>query len=531
MTLDPDHCYNAILAHDSRFDGRFFVGVRSTGVYCRPVCRVRTPRRENCRYFASAAAAEQHGFRPCLRCRPELAPGFASVDARHRLAQSAARLIDAGEGDAGEGPTRGLAAIAGRLGTTDRHLRRVFGQEFGVSPLEYAQTRRMLLAKQLLTDTDLPVTDVAFAAGFGSLRRFNASFRERYQMAPSRLRASAPARPQDRLRFRLAYRQPFDWEHLLGFLGDRTIEGVESVASGRYRRTVRIAGRPLGPASPVGEHRPGGRAPTGAGAPVTGWIEVRPLGSRGLLEVDLSASLAGVVPRVLERVRRLFDLDCSPQDVSAALGELAAARPGVRLPGAFDGFELSVRAVLGQQITVKAARTLAGRFARALGEPLDTPFEGLDTVFPSAERIAGCSVDDIGRLGVIATRSRSILALAQQMSAGTLVLEPAAPVEPTLAALRAVPGIGDWTAQYIAMRALAWPDAFPAADYGVLKALGGLRPAEALRRAEAWRPWRAYAVMHLWAQLGAAAAQAAPSAGTRAAGAARARPPRPEIPT
>ena len=481
MTLDPDHCYKAIQARDSRFDGRFFVGVSSTGIYCRPICRVRIPKRENCSYHASAAAAEQLGFRPCLRCRPELAPGWAGVDAEHRLAQHAATLIEGGEFDQG-----GVEAVAIKLGTSARHLRRVFAAQFGVSPVDFAQTHRMLLAKQLLTDTAMPVTDVAFAAGFGSLRRFNTLFRSRYRLSPTQLRGAAQAGVSDRLVFKLAYRQPLDWTRLLAFLGNRSIEGVESAGEQHYRRTVRVARLPVN-----------GAAPPSA----IGWVSVKPIKLRGIVQIEIATSLAAVVPRLLARLRHLFDLDGSPHEVAEGLGELALGREGLRLPGAFDGFEIAVRAVLGQQITVKAARTLAGRFARRFGHAIETPYPELDCVFPEAAVIAQLELGDIAQLGIIATRSKTIIALARALAEGRLQLDPSQPVETTIAALRALPGIGDWTAQYIAMRALAWPDAFPASDYGVMKALAVDKPAQAIRLAEAWRPWRAYAVMHLWASL------------------------------
>lgn len=475
MWINDDVCYQALTARDARFDGQFFVAVVTTGVYCRPVCPARVPRRDNCRFFPSAAAAEAGGYRPCLRCRPELAPGHASVDARRRLARAVAARIDEG------GLTDNhLGALAAELGVSDRHLRRAFGDEFGVSPVAYAQTQRLLLAKRLLTDTGLPVTEVALAAGFGSVRRFNALFRQRYRLQPSQLRRLPTSRHQDSLDFQLAYRPPLDWPRLLAFLGQRAIAGVEAVDDGVYRRTVALSRQ---------------------GQVLRGWLAVRPVPGRPLLAVTLSASLARAVPEVLGRLQRLFDLGCQPQEVSARLGELAEAHPGLRVPGAFDGFEAAVRAVLGQQITVRAACTLAGRVAAALGEPLATPFAGLTHTFPDAERVAESRADTLGELGIIRTRVKAIQVLARACADGDLVLAPGAAVEDTLARLQALPGIGDWTAQYLAMRALGWPDAFPAADYGVLKALGETSPARARERAEAWRPWRAYAVMHLWQSL------------------------------
>lgn len=470
--LDTDQCYRALLSHDARFDGRFFVGVRTTRIYCRPVCTVKPPLAKNCRYFPSAAAAETEGFRPCLRCRPELAPGFATVDANRRLAQSAARLIDDGKLQEAS-----LEELAAHLAVTDRHLRRVFQQEFGVSPVEYAQTQRLLLAKRLLTDTDMTVLDVAMASGFQSLRRFNDLFGKRYRMTPGELRKSRGTQsPTDRLVFDLAYRPPYDWPSTLAFLAKRAIAGVEVVDDKRYRRTMR-AGK------------------------LAGWIEVAPAPKRAALRVTVSASLAPALPSVLSRVKALFDLACNPAEIAEALGPLAKANPGLRLPGAVDGFEIAVRAILGQQVTVKAAITIAGRFTKAFGESYETPFEGLERLFPKPEAIANLTQDDVAKHGIIAARARAIIALAKALEEGDLSLEPTAEIEATVAALERIPGIGSWTAQYIAMRALAWPDAFPHPDVAVLKAMRHDKPRDALANAEAWRPWRAYAVLHLWKSL------------------------------
>jgi AraC family transcriptional regulator, regulatory protein of adaptative response / DNA-3-methyladenine glycosylase II len=476
MFLDPSQCYRALRTHDARFDGRFFVGVGSTGIYCRPVCTAKTPLERNCSFFPSAAAAEAHGFRPCLRCRPELAPGYATVDANRRLAQAAAGLIEDGRLEEAS-----LAGLAHALGITDRHLRRVFQQEFGVSPVDYAQTQRLLLAKRLLTDTAMPVLDVAMASGFASLRRFNDLFRTRYRMSPRELRKAAPSRTDaDRLVFDLAYRPPYDWPAMLAFLERRAIAGVEAVDGRRYRRTVRLER---------------------AGKVHAGWIEVAPSPRKSALRVTAGASLAGVVPALLSRVKSLLDLGCHPDEIAAALGPLGESHPGLRLPGAVDGFEVAVRAILGQQVTVKAATTIAGRFAAALGGPVATPHAGLDRLFPPAALVAAIAPPDIAALGIIASRARAIVALAQAIDAGTLRLEPSAPVDATLAALERIPGVGPWTAQYIAMRALAWPDAFPHPDVAVLKAMKETNGKRALARAQAWRPWRSYAVLHLWKSL------------------------------
>ena len=482
MLLDADQCYRALRAHDSRFDGRFFVGVATTRIYCRPVCTARTPNRDHCRFFPSAAAAEARGFRPCLRCRPELAPGYAAVDANRRLARAGAGLIEDGRLTDAR-----LPDLAASLGVTDRHLRRVFQQEFGVAPVEYAQTQRLLLAKRLLTDTDLAVLEVAMASGFASLRRFNDLFRTRYRMSPAQLRRKTPVRdPGDRLAFDLGYRPPYDWDSMLAFLDRRAIAGVEAVEKRTYYRTVRI--ERTGPAPRRGDE-------------AAGWISVAPSKRRSALHVTVSASLASALPQVLGRVKHLFDLACHPDEIAACLGALAEARPGLRLPGAIDGFEVAVRAILGQQITVKAAATLAARFVDAFGDLLETGNAKLTRLFPRPAAIAALDPGEIARIGIIAVRARAIVALAAEVASGRIRLGPAAPVEATVAALEQLPGVGPWTAQYIAMRALAWPDAFPHPDVAVLKAMGGAGKSAALALAESWRPWRAYAVLHLWKSL------------------------------
>jgi AraC family transcriptional regulator of adaptative response / DNA-3-methyladenine glycosylase II len=370
-----------------------------------------------------------------------------------------------------------LADLAARLGVTDRHMRRVFQQEFGVSPVEYAQTHRLLLAKRLLTDTDLSVMDVAMASGFASLRRFNDLFRTRYRMTPGELRRTAPARaPTESLAFDLAYRPPYDWSAMLAFLKQRAIAGVEAVDGKRYRRTLR-SGK------------------------VAGWIEVAPSPRRSALRVVASLSLASSLPSVLSRVKSLFDLACHPEEIAAALGPIASAHPGLRLPGAIDGFEIAVRAILGQQVTVKAAAVLAARFAERFGAAIETPHEALDRLFPQPAEIAALEPSRIAELGIFAARARAIVALAREVDRGRLSMEPTAHIESTLAALEKLPGIGPWTAQYIAMRALAWPDAFPHPDVAVLKAMNQPQPKSAVAIAEAWRPWRAYAVLHLWKSL------------------------------
>ena len=474
MTLDHAACYRALATHDPRFDGRFYVGVRSTGIYCRPVCAVRLPRQENCRFYPSAAAAEAAGFRPCLRCRPELAPGFAAVDASARIVQSAIGMIDDGFLE-----DRGIEDLADRIGVTSRHLRRVFEAELGVAPVEYAQTQRLLLAKRLLTDTALSVTDVAFASGFSSVRRLNALFRARYRMPPSRLRERRDEAVPGTLAFALAFRPPYAWEGMLQYLSARAIAGVEACDGRRFRRTLAIS------------HR---------GEAHAGWIEAWPAPRKALFELRVSASLARVVPQVLARVRHALDLGADPEAIAGTLGPLAEAEPGLRIPGAYDGFELAVRAVVGQQVSVAAATTLLGRLARRFGTPQDGAPAGLDCTFPGADVIAALAPAELGAIGLTPARARTIVALANEVTAG-LDLSPSARPRETQDRLATIPGIGPWTVQYVALRALGLPDAFPHTDLGVMKALSETQPARVLARAEAWRPWRGYAAMHLWRRL------------------------------
>jgi AraC family transcriptional regulator, regulatory protein of adaptative response / DNA-3-methyladenine glycosylase II len=479
---NADHgAYVALLAHDARFDGRLFVGVTSTGIYCRPVCRVRTPLQRNCRFFGNAARAEAAGFRPCLRCRPELAPGLSLVDSSQVLAHHAARMIDQAVHD---GVDLYLPHAAARLGVTDRHLRRVFQQAHGVSPVEYLGTRRLLLAKQLLTDTPLPVTEVAHASGFASLRRFNAAFAQRYRLSPSALRKERPpARPaaDGALNVRLGYRPPYDIEGALRFFRDRALPGVEAVEGLALRRTL---------------------ACVQDGRRMLGWVEGRFVPERHELHVSVSSSLVPVLGAVLQRMRQALDLDADPALIDPVLAMLPVPpRAGLRVPSSLDGFEIAVRVILGQQVTVAAARTLTCRLVQAFGDPVRTPFAGLDRLFPTAAAIALADADAIGRLGIVRQRVGALQALAAAVESGAIELNRGAPLEATLNALRALPGIGEWTVQLIAMRALAWPDAFPSTDIGLLNALGtrDVKAVEAL--SQAWRPWRAYAVMRLWQTL------------------------------
>jgi AraC family transcriptional regulator of adaptative response / DNA-3-methyladenine glycosylase II len=485
---DREICYRALLARDTRFDGVFFTGVKTTGIYCRPVCRVKTPRESSCTFFPNAAAAEAAGYRPCLRCRPELAP----YALQQNLAYAVWQRIAAGALNTGD-----LESLAQEVGLSSRQLRRVLQEHFGVSPVELAQTQRLLFAKKLLQETRLPMTELAYAAGFGSLRRFNALFAERYGMAPSAVRRKTDAESggeagtDDALVLRLAYRPPYDWEAVLGYLAARAIPGVESVRDGAYRRSVR-----------VGE--------------AAGWVQVRSIEGREQLELEVAPHLAPHLMSLLARVRTQFDLDANPEVIEAHLGQDAmlaqhiAAAPGLRVPGCFDTFELAVRAVLGQQVSVAGATTIAGRLVARFGDAAATPFEQVTHLFPRPATLAAATVDDVAPLGMPGKRAQTIIGLARFASEGGLDVKPGVNLAQAIAQLRSVPGIGEWTAQYIAMRALRFPDAFPAGDLGLQKAaalseprddVARLTEKQLLARAAGWSPWRGYAALLLWNSL------------------------------
>jgi len=478
MDMDDDVCYRAMATRDSRFDGRLFVAVRTTGIYCRPICPARTPSRENVKFYPSAAAAQAAGFRPCLRCRPEVSPDTGSWRGSSNTVTRALALIEAGALDSGD-----VDALADRLAVGERQLRRLFQKHLGAAPIAVAQTRRVLMAKQLLHETRLLMTEVAMAAGFGSVRRFNETFRQLFNRPPAALRRSREghAAARDTVTLRLAYRPPYDWDAMIGFLLRRAIPGVEVATPGRYARSIELDGR----------H---GRI---AGEP----------GAGHTLTATIRFPCMAALPAIIARIRRVFDLSADPVVIGAQLAEdpvlapLIAARPGLRVPGAWDGFELAVRAVLGQQITVVAASGLAGKLVQAYGAPLATQADGLTHVFPRPERLAATNLATLGMPGA---RARALSGLAAAAAADPAIFHPRRDLDDALAQLRKLSGIGEWTAQYIAMRQLREPDAFPAADIGLMRAMadaGGKRPtpAQLLARAERWRPWRAYAALHLWA--------------------------------
>jgi AraC family transcriptional regulator of adaptative response / DNA-3-methyladenine glycosylase II len=474
MLLDPIICRQAILARDARFDGRFFTGVLTTGVYCRPVCPARPPKAQNCRYYPSAAAAQADGFRPCLRCRPETAPGQGAWRGASNTVTRAVSLIDAGALDDGD-----VDALAGRLGVGERHLRRLFLKHLGAAPISVAQTRRVHIAKQLIHETQLPMAEIALAAGFGSVRRFNETMLALFGRPPTELRRAAGkagASAHAGITLSLGYRPPYDWDALLGFLALRAIPGVERIEGGVYRRTIEMG---VAVGSLAVAHEP----------------------ERNRVRATIRFPDLAALPRIIARVRRIFDLDADPETIGAALSNdarlapLVAARPGLRVPGAWDGFELAVRAILGQQITVTAATKLAGAIAERWGAPFDG--EGLTRVFPRPDALAGAVIG-----GMPGTRAGAIAKLAAAAAADPDLIERAEDLDASIRRLVALPGVGEWTAQYIAMRALREPDAFPAADIGLMRAMddGGGRPSPQtlLARSQSWRPWRAYAALHLW---------------------------------
>jgi AraC family transcriptional regulator of adaptative response / DNA-3-methyladenine glycosylase II len=473
MGLDARICSNARLSRDARFDGRFFIGVKSTRIYCRPICPVRTAKEKNVRYFPTAAAAAEAGFRPCLRCRPESSPGTPAWLGTSTTVSRALRLIsESALEDAG------VDALAARLGIGARQLRRLFLRHLGATPIAVAKTRRLHFAKKLIDETNLPMGRIARAAGFGSVRRFNAAFRQTYKRTPSQIRRFAhlaTTQPANEYLFRLHFRPPFHWPALLEFLRRRAIPGVEAVEQDSYSRTISLNGD-------------------------AGTLRVSLAESIDAVEVRITFPESRWLFLIIERVRHMFDLGADPNEIAARLhldpllADRVESMPGLRVAGCWDGFELAVRAILGQQISVEGASTLAGRLARTFGEPIIAP-SPLTHLFPLAEVLAQANVASIG---LPESRAETIRSLACAVCEGQISFDSVVNVEEFQARLRELPGIGDWTAQYVAMRALGDPDAFPAGDLGLLRAAAISDRRELVRRAEGWRPWRAYAAMYLW---------------------------------
>ena len=468
MELDRRVCDRARRSRDARFDGKFFIAVTTTRIYCRPICPARSPNDENIRYYSTAAAAAAAGYRPCLRCRPEASPGTPAWFGTSSVVSRALRLITDGALD-----REGVEALADRLGVTARHLRRLFVQHLGATPIEVALTRRVHFAKKLLDETRLPCSQIAFAAGFGSLRRFNGEIRRTYSRTPTELRrrASQPKGGADGYQFRLAYRPPYDWKAALEFLAARATPGVESVIDNRYRRSIAIAG-------------------------TAGSIAIGPAPEGPALTLEVQCGEPRALLTIVERVRQMFDIGADPSVMAKQLGSepllktAFRAHPGIRTPGAWDPFELSVRAILGQQISVAAATTIAGRVASRWGTPIDAS-TGLSHLFPTASQLAEAPLEEAG---IISTRASTLRRVARAVLDGTLVFDGVR----TAAALNAIPGIGDWTTQYVLMRALNEPDAFPSGDLVLRRMAGECSARELEQRSQAWRPWRAYAVMLLW---------------------------------
>ena len=490
MNLDHAICYRALASRDARFDGRFFIGVRTTGIYCRPICPAPTAKPENTLFFPTAAAAQEAGFRPCLRCRPEAAPdsGAWRAVANSGYSNTVARalgLIETGALD-----ERGVGALAERLGVGERQLRRLFAQHVGASPLGVAQTRRVLLARQLLHETAMPVTDIAFASGFGSIRRFNEVFQKLYGRPPSALRRGAQAeRAQvagEGVTLLLRYRPPYDWQAMLDFLAARAITGVERVVDGVYSRSIGLNG-------------------------AQGIVQVRK-GQGNALAATIHFPQLAALPVIIARLRRVFDLAADPEAIEGQLAvdplmaKLVDSRPGLRVPGGWDGFELAIRAVLGQQITVAGAIRLAGKLVARYGQPLqllDGHPSGLTHVFPEPSALIGA---DLTTLGMPRARSATLGAISAALVADPRLFDSGATLQDAIARFCELRGVGDWTAHYIALRQLREPDAFPAGDVALVKALGLLEgtastSAQLMARAQAWRPWRAYAAQHLWTLL------------------------------
>ena len=477
MMLDSETCYRALQTRDPRFDGRFFTAVRTTKIFCRPICPAPTPKFENCQFFSSAAAAHAAGFRPCLRCRPELSPNLLTHITTATTVNRALRLINQGALDHSN-----VTQLADRLGVGDRHLRRLFDQHLGISPLAVAQTRRILFAKQLINQTGLPLTDIAMAAGFNSIRRFNTAMRDTYQKSPTELRSQGEVTMPE-VQLRLPFHSPYNWDALVQWLTPRITAGVEQITATYYRRSIELEG-------------------------TEGIVELRPVEGANYLLAQIQFPKLTCLSLIVERLKQMFDLNASTSEIAAHLGSdpclkpIVNALPGLRVPGAWDGFDLAVRTILGQQVSVSAATRMAGRLVQTYGKPLQQDQGELTHLFPQPIALVEA---DLTHIGLTPNRSKAINALAARCVTESDFFSRFSDLDDAVAQLTQLPGIGDWTAQYIAMRALREPDAFPASDLGLLRSmemLGHPVSKAALHSvSQAWRPWRAYAAMYLWMNL------------------------------
>jgi AraC family transcriptional regulator of adaptative response / DNA-3-methyladenine glycosylase II len=482
VILDDEQCYRAAQSRDSRFDGCFFTAVKTTGIYCRPSCPAMTPKRHNVEFFVTAAAAQQHGYRACKRCRPDASPGSPEWNVRADVVGRAMRLIADGLVD-----REGVGGLATRLNYSERQINRLLTTELGAGPLALARAQRAQTARTLIETTSMPITQIAFAAGFASVRQFNDTIREVFASSPTDLRGSRqPVTAGGTLSLRLPYRAPFHTESIFGFLGDRAVPGIESWDGATYRRSLRLShGNAVIAVSP-GPNAPG------------------PSAVMCTLYLDNVADAQAAV----QRCRRMLDLDADPDTVEAhfaadpILAPLVRKRPGLRSPGHPDGVELLTRAVLGQQVSVKGARTLASRLVAAIGQPLGVPVDDITHTFPTAEAIAACSTADFA---MPAARGRALINACRQLADGNIVIDAGSDRDEISRQLESLPGIGPWTASYVALRALGDPDVFLPTDIGVRNALRAFgvdsTPNAAARLAESWRPWRSYALHHLWASL------------------------------
>ena len=477
MELTHEHYYRGLLARDRRFDGVFYVGVTSTKIYCRPICPAKTPKENHCRFYKSAAEAESQGFRPCLKCRPELAPGLAPVDASKRLAKCALYMIQDQENE----DNRSIATIANSLGISSRHLRRILQTEYGVSPIELAKTHRLLTAKRLLTETDVSLTEIAFASGFQSIRSFNHLFKKQYGMSPSKLRSQTNKKNIAEIKLKLTYRPPIAWDEMITYFKERSIKGVEMVRDNQYFRTVKI-----------NNHK--------------GWLKVYKKEEQIYLEC--APELLPVLSTLVGKVNNLFDLDCHPELIiehlsqDRKLSKLVKAKPGLRIPGSFDEFETCIRAIAGQLVSVKSATNITGKFVDAFGERIKTPYPELDRIAPTPEIVSSIEEDQIASKGFTRIKAIALKGLAERLKNNEINLRYAISPELLFEQLSEIKGIGPWTANYLAMRILRDPDAFPAEDLGVKKALNLKNKKEIVEAAKSWQPWRAYAAIYLWHSLG-----------------------------